>query len=392
MRVPQEIVDEIIDHCAMSEEERTTSVHWHLPGVASLKACALTCRSFLPRSQMHLFATITCDTDTPALFHFYRLLSGSPHIGPLYVRSFILVGVNEQSHDILADSILVSRILALLPHLTHLEVDSDSSYEYEWGLQLPILKTAFQKTLSLHSLRTFCLSNYAFSDATELDSFLSHATALLDLSLKDIQFDNSSWRRSRTSPRDATVVLTSLQVREIDPQSIYDMLAAFSAVDIRHLRSLNVESMASMIPLLAANAQTIQKVRYSFSAGEELDDPDIFAGNRLRCLRSIEVIEPNVDMNDTLKAFGNLSHLTALTTISLHFNDGLDARPLDTEQWSELDTVLAQAGDSLEVVNIYALADHEYERVVELDFVRHWLPSVAGKISLHVPVEIRRLW
>jgi hypothetical protein len=106
-------------------------------------------------------------------------------------------------------------------------------------------------------------------------------------------------------------------------------------------------------------------------------------------LRAIEVVDYNADMAYTLNAFGNLRHLTALKTISLHFTEGLDDVALGATEWSELDAILAQAGDALESVSVYAFADWDRRRVPELAAVRGWLPSVAGKISVHVPSETR---
>jgi hypothetical protein len=284
--------------------------------------------------------------------------------------------------------------------LAHFEIDHEAYEDNDWQRQQSIFKAALQKTLSLRTLHTLCISRYTFSDATELDSLLSHATALRTLSLERIRFRDDSVRRTIPAPHEATVVLASLSVREIGAHSIDAMLAAFSAVDIRHLQSLNMESMASMIPILTANAQTIQKVRYRFSSGtydrhashphcltatpgEQLDDPNIFAGNR--SLRSIEVIEPSSDMSDIFRAFGNLSHFTLLKTISLQFHDGFSD---DTEEWSELDAILALAGNSLEVVNIYAYGDVHFDRAARLAILKGWLPSVAEKIFLEIPVQM----
>jgi hypothetical protein len=121
--------------------------------------------------------------------------------------------------------------------------------------------------------------------------------------------------------------------------------------------------------------------------GEDVKDPDIFAGNT--SLRSIGVIEPNDDMASSLKAFGNLGHLTALKTISLHFNDPVVDFPLGVDGWGGLDAILTQAGDGLQDVRIYAFADGMYENLPELAAVDSWLPSVAGRISVHIPTQMR---
>jgi hypothetical protein len=116
-------------------------------------------------------------------------------------------------------------------------------------------------------------------------------------------------------------------------------------------------------------------------------DPDILAGNT--SLRSIEVIDLNSEMIYTLMTFGSLYHLTALKTISLHFNSGLDDSPLSTLSWRQLDVILAEAGSSLVGVHIYAFANKRRKTLPDVADVRSWLPSVAGLISVHIPTQIR---
>ncbi|KAJ7277693.1 hypothetical protein C8J57DRAFT_1465652 [Mycena rebaudengoi] len=383
MRVPQEIVDAIIDRLSLidsEDDEREVRV-------GALKACSLTCRSFLPRSQMHLLAAIQCSRRSHYnnLLLFDRLLVESPHIGPLYVRHFRLDGVpGDFPDEVVTDSILSTRILSLLPNLTRLDLVSAS------GARQTGFPTAVEGALSLMSLRTLHLSRLSFADASALDSLLSHARALQVLSLRSIFFHHHPVDRTGPSSRGVAVALASLQLRSVHKHEVDAMLAAFSAVDIRHLLSLEVRSMSSAGSLLAANAHTIQRVQFDFISDTvegASEDPDILAGNT--SLSSIEVIEPNGDMPNTLVAFGNLRHLTALKTISLHFNDGLDDFPLGTVRGGTLDAILAQAGDSLEDVRIYAFADKRRKSLPELAAVRSWLPSVAGRISIHFPSQMR---
>ncbi|KAJ7278375.1 hypothetical protein C8J57DRAFT_163482 [Mycena rebaudengoi] len=258
MRVPQEIVDAIIDHLSLidsEDDEREARV-------GALRACALTCRSFRPRSQMHLLATIYCSRwgNSGRIDLFDRLLVESPHIGPLYVRHFSLVGVPgdfPEEVDVVTDSILVSRILSLLPNLARLNVVSASDRHRRIGFP-----AAVEGALSLLSLRTLHLSEFLFPDAAALDSLLSHARALQVLSLRRIFFRHYSVDRTGPSSRGVAVSLASLQLRDVNKQEVNAMLAAFSAVDIRHLLSLEVSSMPSAGSLLAANAHTIQRMQY----------------------------------------------------------------------------------------------------------------------------------
>jgi hypothetical protein len=87
----------------------------------------------------------------------------------------------------------------------------------------------------------------------KLDSLLSDATALQYMCLEGIRFDNRTLADTNTTTPAARVVLASLKVKEVDERNIDAMLAAFNAVDVKHLLSLDVQNMSSMITLLAAN-------------------------------------------------------------------------------------------------------------------------------------------
>jgi hypothetical protein len=55
------------------------------------------------------------------------------------------------------------------------------------------------------------------------------------------------------------------------------------------------------------------------------------------------------------------------------------------EAWSVLDGVLAQAGDSLKDVQIFAPTDKNHRMPPDLALLHRWLPSVTGKITLYPP-------
>ncbi|KAJ7234437.1 hypothetical protein C8J57DRAFT_1380386, partial [Mycena rebaudengoi] len=88
--------------------------------------------------------------------------------------------------------------------------------------------------------------------------------------------------------------------------------------------------------------------------GEQLDDPDTFAGNR--------------------------TIFTMLKTISLQL-DSSNHGHFDTEEWSELDAILARAGNSLEFVNIYSSRDVHLDSAAELTALKE-------KTSLDIPVKM----
>jgi hypothetical protein len=153
----------------------------------------------------------------------------------------------------------ITRILHLLPNLDHLQAS------FGWnGNRPPLLTTAFQ-SVSPSRLRILYLSDFAFADAAELESLLMHATGLKELTLLDIKFNNAaSSHQAGPPPRGALVHLEYLKLYRISGRDIDAMLSTFSAVDIRRLRFLDV-LWSPIVPILKANAHTIQEIRYRVS-------------------------------------------------------------------------------------------------------------------------------
>jgi hypothetical protein len=114
-------------------------------------------------------------------------------------------------------------------------------------------------------------------------------------------------------------------------------------------------------------------------------DSDFWGTNKT--LRSIEVVADNADMAATMLFWGNLGHFKALKMIALHFNNALNEDADDdsdeAKEWSKLDKIFAQTGNSLAAVNIYAFLDEHTERMPNLRFIRSVLPSVAGNFCLY---------
>ncbi|KAJ7277908.1 hypothetical protein C8J57DRAFT_1465741 [Mycena rebaudengoi] len=352
--VPQELVDAIINKVARLDDARR-----------ALEACSLTARSLLPQGQRHLFAAITCRLHSSDLIEFAALLAESPHIGELYVRYFTL----KLERRVFSESrkqILASRVLRLLPGLTHLALDFDCTGEF--GASEPLLQSNLHTTLSLHCLRSLCLTNLHFCNIADLEWLLSHAAGLKELILDRISFDDPSaypFRRDNV-PYESRVVLESLTLDSMRA-AVDVMVSSFSTVDIKHLQSLVVAS-TPIFALLKANVQTLQKVRIVDSDDRPFDI-GILEGNQT--LHHIEVVDIEHDLASSLQLFGPLSHLKALKTIFLHVWNG----SWHIVEWTKLNTILAGAGDGME--NVYLSACSESD----LAFVTQQLPAVAGKIS-----------
>ncbi|KAJ7218186.1 hypothetical protein C8J57DRAFT_1482850 [Mycena rebaudengoi] len=379
MRFSQEIVDAIIDKVADTSGQ--PDVIRPTKGESSsdaLRACALAARALLPRSRQHLFSTISCRSRSDWL-KFDRLLAESPQIGELYVRHLTL-GVHGHRDDPHASEteILVPRILRLLPNLTHLGVNAIRPFTM---FRVPEqIERAIHETFSLPSLRSVCITGFMFHHVWALESLLSHATGLKELSLNGIRFDKPSVVRPVDHPSEGRIVLESVRLEDMS-YAVVIIAANFTVVDVQHLHYLEVIG-APVMPLLKASAQTIQEVRSSYSNVQGWTvDQNILEGNTT--LHYIEISHVHAHIVFTLRQFGHLGHLTALKTISLHFNhtlafDDISDKAVD---WPALDATIALAGVGLEDVRISAYSVTGSQP--DLALVRERLPSVAGHISVH---------
>jgi hypothetical protein len=152
---------------------------------------------------------------------------------------------------------VLPRILRFLPGLTHLVLDFDGQ---NWVSQPDLLKTSLHATFSRHCLRGLCLTDLRFDNVSELEALLSSGLGLKELILDGIGFDSSVQRIN--GPREPRVVIESLTLLHAEDA----LVSSFSAVDIKHLHSLVLVS-TPLLPLLKANAQTLQKVRITLSDG-----------------------------------------------------------------------------------------------------------------------------
>ncbi|KAJ7266716.1 hypothetical protein C8J57DRAFT_1617931 [Mycena rebaudengoi] len=189
-----------------------------------------------------------------------------------------------------------------------------------------------------------------FANALEQGMLLSHATGLKALALGNLHFDNPSVCRVDV-PHEVRVFLESLEL-ELKMEMVDAIVSGFSTVDIKHLKSL-VTELSPVIPLLKANAQTIQKIRASLlltgtdnPVPMEPPDPDILKGNQT--LHLIEITAHSSWIVSVLQQFGHLGHLRALKTISLDFTDDAKCSSPSTEvDWTKLDAILSPAVDVL---------------------------------------------
>ncbi|KAJ7294060.1 hypothetical protein C8J57DRAFT_42832 [Mycena rebaudengoi] len=359
MRLPQELFDLIIDHVAAAE--RRKGLFW--PN-GPTRTCALVSRAFACRSQTHLFASIFYWNISQAE-RLNRILYDSPHLGALYVRSITLTLKDSAFGD-------VPQVLPYLTNLTRLKLCSNPSFlQHPWSAHSAAVKSAVLETLALPSLRALSLVCYEFEDAAELEGVLGHARSLKELSLHSITLADTS-RGSRPIIGTPRVVLSSLEISSGTPTAvILAMLSSFCAVDITRLRSLDAMG-ANFAALLAANADTVQEVRYS-----PLDDkslaPEVLAGNTT--LRTIHLVGDFSHGAVMLGYFGDLRCLQALETVVLRFTTKVGLA--DDPGWAALDALLGRAGPTLRAVVIRAFAD---KPPPDAAVVQRWLPQVSAEI------------
>lgn len=108
LQLAQELIDDIIDY-----------VFTLGGGHRSMKACALTCKAFHPRSQMHIFSTIKFSSDIGSQGHrnkrikeFLDILHCSVDIVS-YVRA-VHLGIWSHDSDWIAEDPLFRKVMALL--------------------------------------------------------------------------------------------------------------------------------------------------------------------------------------------------------------------------------------------------------------------------------------
>ncbi|KAJ7259850.1 hypothetical protein C8J57DRAFT_1639051, partial [Mycena rebaudengoi] len=308
MRVPQDIVDAILDTFALTYDDGIYPVSHEPLDRDTLRACALTSHSFLHRSQLHLFSAITCRSHSHLMkLDQLQLLAMSPHIGPLYVRYFALDMFRIPTVELVAEcSVLTARVLPILTTLACLVLDPFviEAEEYPWGTQPVFLKTAYQTALALSSLRSLDLFRYSFADISSLESFLRHAKSTVKrLSLSWLTFHDTSFGREGHIADDRpTVLLEHLQLTDITKNDTDAMVSGFRAVDIKRLRSMSI-SHSFMSP----------------NSNPDPIDPDILEDSQ--SLHSLDIEQVPCHICYALQELGNLSHLKALKVITISFSN-----------------------------------------------------------------------
>lgn len=175
---PQELVDEVIDHL------------WD--DVTSLRACSLSCSTWLPTSRTHLFRQVDL-RDAAACARFIKLLEASPVLVQ-YIRK-LSVDAHHFSYDLSSlrngDSTwlpLVPPLLGALPRVTELEMTS-----LNWRtLQLDPKHTELFYSM-LGNVKRLALVNVHFESSSDVLNILSAAKLVTELHLDRVYWNCWSW-------------------------------------------------------------------------------------------------------------------------------------------------------------------------------------------------------
>ncbi|KAJ6557853.1 hypothetical protein B0H19DRAFT_1148783 [Mycena capillaripes] len=303
MEIPQELIDAIIDEFPLRLDSDSD-----LPDPETkrtLQSCALVSRPFLQRCQMHIFSRISVwDSYLPtfplACQRLAAVLSSSPHLAG-YIQTLELVYNAD-------DSLLVEfvpRILSAVTAVDTLQLSCDMWDHFPFD-------SSMITVFSLPSLRRLALCGWELRNPLELQSLLNLSASLQELTLQRVSFtevENNSEnspavaQRNISSSIDQGLVLESLRLVCIEPHIVEMMLESFTAMDIKHLKSLSFLS-TSLSPLngfLRANAGSLQKLRISDISLRDFEyriDPDILTSANY--LSSIEFEESYLEIQIVL--------------------------------------------------------------------------------------------
>ncbi|KAJ3480954.1 hypothetical protein NLI96_g7990 [Meripilus lineatus] len=242
-RLPTEICEEIISY---------------LDGQETLWACALVCRSWLPRSRVQLYRS--AKVGRKRIHKFLDMIVMHPHLGVNLEQ--LCLGDDEDSTDIYR---FFSDVIPLLPKIT--------SLRYEWVpipyLHLPLFSSGL---LSLTSLTLWCIEADSFGDFVRFVSFHKH--------LKELTIWGCSWKRSSVHHYSFGVRwgrdLQNLSLVSCDYQRVFDILHWLGrsnspcSIQCLEISSLNLPGKI-VVPFIADHlaiqwATTMKAIRLDFSS------------------------------------------------------------------------------------------------------------------------------
>ncbi|KAF8909498.1 hypothetical protein CPB85DRAFT_750346 [Mucidula mucida] len=175
MSLPQEILDLIIDYVALLP-----------PRYKTLEACALTCRSFYPRTLTCRFRHVNI-TGRNNIAPFINAMASTrlSHVQPLVTSISITFPLKPRDLHLILPS-----VIRVLTNVRSLHIQN-----VEWDAISPDLRTA----LAAHSYVSVRLTGIRFTTVSQLLELLSTSPKLQRLSLSGTVFDTSPCRYSSSN-------------------------------------------------------------------------------------------------------------------------------------------------------------------------------------------------
>ncbi|KAJ7737855.1 hypothetical protein DFH07DRAFT_90092 [Mycena maculata] len=360
MDFPQELISKIIDETSVSP--------------LSLRSCALVAHPFVYQSQMHLFAQIEQEDESPASSRrFSELLLLSPHLA-LHVRSLSLE-CNSENWD------TVSTILSAVSRVTHVKLLP----KRRRGRGLPQrMRVPFRAPFAFPSLRAIKLSDYLLGDVVQFDSLFLNTPELESLELENLAF-KSEEPEARSAPLTgaSAPVLSKLTLRHMARGVVDSIMDWFTVVDVRHLHSLFVYD-SPISTALWLNALTLRDVRIACVDSEDTrpDMSKIMSSSKPHDSTVLALkflfLDPSTydNLPKIVRVFDDLHRCTELETVMITFN-----RCNDYTYVSRFDTmlrVLVEAG-TLKRIKVY-LGDTDFA----VPSLRSWMSllDAAGVLDI----------
>jgi hypothetical protein len=253
------------------------------------------------------------------------------------------------------------------------------------------MRMSFAATFASPTLRCIELADQIFKDAVELQLLLGSSMALTELGLQSVTFADTS---RKTASGKARVVLVTLKLRFMEAPVIECMLDSFTAVDITHLKTLELIG-TPVTDLLTANSTSLVDVQIKlYNEGQPTSDsPRMMNDGRIdlyslgtpfprdgaAVLHSLHLNAYRTSSIATMLAnFGWLHYFKALKTLTLSIRSG--NHPTDEDVWAYMDREWGRHGILEWVeVNIYGGCEGVDTKL------REWLPCTnqRGILNIH---------
>ncbi|OBZ74691.1 hypothetical protein A0H81_05632 [Grifola frondosa] len=296
---PVELIDHVIDYLRYDTH--------------SLEACALTCRSWLPRSRYHLFWRILV-FNPPQLLRLAQVVDGTPALGALIERLIVLELAPEEWPEMDYRYDAYTKALPLLAEkLTKVKyVRFDTS---KWGaLPWPIHESLYDLPHRLNSLTTLALRCVAFDTYEDLFRLVAGCPNLSVLYCFALQWESDTlhntefWHGHVRPPKLRSIRLT------LPPMFVLldwlRAIASHTALNTTEFRMVEIDDLPHDNPgaLWQIMGPSLSYTTVSFSPGDPRSSPltlpegtvdkylSLAHNTELRSFHYIALVDPHIDV------------------------------------------------------------------------------------------------